>query len=157
MAESETELSTSFGAATSRFDSWPLSKKKKTICRFSVGYEENENLILHTFSEIFNKEMQNEKYGNFYDICEKCETLQKINECSECYNIYFNNCAIDEKCPCQRSHEEICSRNVRCSGCGNSGCNDCLESVCCDCNAKMCKDCKGDEDALCDCHMGIDK
>ena len=152
MAESETELSTSFGAATSRFDSWPLSKKKKTICRFSVGYEEDENLILHTFSEIFKKEMQNEKYGNFYDICEKCETLQMINECDDCYSIYCNDCAFNGKCECQKPHRDICSKNINCSGCGNSGCSDCLEYVCCDCSAKMCKDCKGDEDALCDCY-----
>ena len=52
------ELSTSFGAATSRFDSWPIGKKNKSICRFSVGYEDNLENILDTFSKLYDKKIE---------------------------------------------------------------------------------------------------
>ena len=47
------DCTTSFGSATSRFDSWPSSKKKKTICRFSVGYEDNSDNIINEFKKMF--------------------------------------------------------------------------------------------------------
>ena len=53
MKNAPIELSTSFGAPTSRFDSWPIGKKNKTICRFSVGYEDNLENILDTFSKLY--------------------------------------------------------------------------------------------------------
>lgn len=55
MKKSKIECSTSFGSATSRFDSWPISKKKKTICRLSVGYDDNVDDIVEKFLNMIKK------------------------------------------------------------------------------------------------------
>ena len=55
LKKSKYDCTTSFGSATSRFDSWPVNKKKKTICRFSVGYDDNKEDIINEFKKMFNK------------------------------------------------------------------------------------------------------
>ena len=159
MANSRIELSTSFGAATSRFDSWPLSKKKKTICRFSVGYEESENYILMHFEELFDDFisriiLQNHEYGNIYAECELCDVLTElIGECDVCYTPYCRNCSVNGLCPCQQDHEELCEKNKKCVGCDSWKCKECLFKFCDDCNIKMCKECIDDDDSLCYCQI----
>ena len=156
MKENKIELSTSFGSATSRFDSWPLSKKKKTICRFSVGYEESENYILQNFSDLFGYDVwkfQNKEYGNTYDACDHCkEVMENVSECEKCYDLYCVNCAVDKDCPCQQSHENICEGDKKCFGCNSYKCDECLKSVCCDCGEKMCQECRNNDDILCGCY-----
>lgn len=101
MKENDIELSTSFGSATSRFDSWPLSKKKKTICRFSVGYGESENYILYNFARLFEKspfDLQDEEYGDFYENCGYCFNISKAKyECLECFRFCCINCKVNGK------------------------------------------------------------
>jgi cystathionine beta-lyase/cystathionine gamma-synthase len=152
MKNNRIELSTSFGSATSRFDSWPLSKKKKTICRFSVGYEESANYILMNFELLFddfipNIALQNKDFGNIYDECELCGSLEELIElgndsntlcCREC----FKN---------ENDHEDICEKNKKCVGCDSWKCGECLSIFCNNCNVKMCNDCRDDDDSLCGC------
>ena len=52
MRNTNYECSTSFGCSTSRFDQWPISKKKRSTCRFSVGYEDNLDDIVNEFRKI---------------------------------------------------------------------------------------------------------
>lgn len=47
--------STSFGAPDSRFDQWPSSKKKKTICRFSIGYNDTIENLIEEFNNMLDK------------------------------------------------------------------------------------------------------
>ena len=49
MRNSKYDCSTSFGCSTSRFDQWPISKKKRSICRFSVGHDDNLDNIVNEF------------------------------------------------------------------------------------------------------------
>ena len=156
MANNGIELSTSFGSATSRFDSWPLSKKKKTICRFSVGYDESENYILYNFACLFEKspfDLQDEEYGDFYENCGYCFNISKAKyECLECFRFCCINCKVNGNCPCQQPHENICEGDKKCYGCRYYGCDECVKCCCCDCEVKMCQECRNDNDVLCGCY-----
>ena len=159
LRNSKIELSTSFGLATSRFDYLLLSKNENTICRFSVGYEESENYILMNFEELFNDFispifLQNREYGNIYAECELCDELTEIfGECDVCYTPYCRNCSVNDLCPCQQDHEELCEKNIKCVGCDSWKCEECLFKFCDNCNIKMCKECIDDDDSLCYCEI----
>mgnify|MGYP002846524828 CR=1 FL=1 len=49
------ECSTSYGGPDSRFDQWPSRRNGLTVCRFSVGYDDNIKAILKEWSDLLVK------------------------------------------------------------------------------------------------------
>ena len=49
------ECSTSYGGADSRFDQWPTRRNGMTVCRFSVGYEDNMKDLLNEWADMLGK------------------------------------------------------------------------------------------------------
>lgn len=105
----------------------------------------NFELLFDDF--IPNIALQNKDFGNIYDECELCGSLEELIElgndsntlcCREC----FKN---------ENDHEDICEKNKKCVGCDSWKCGECLSIFCNNCNVKMCNDCRDDDDSLCGC------
>ena len=49
------KFKTSFGSAETKLDPWPIKLKSKTLCRLSIGYDSNIDIIKEEFNMKLNK------------------------------------------------------------------------------------------------------